>query len=232
MSFPRLTVVHTLVLACSVFCTLTAYAQEAEDAPDLSSQEAKFSYAVGAQLGNFLKEGKDLIDMEVMNEAMEKVMEGEELAMSDQEIQMAFQQFQMAVRAKQAEQMNAEGAAFLEANADKPGVEVTGSGLQYKIVREGTGASPDENDMVSVHYRGTFVNGDQFDSSYDRGQPAEFPVNRVIPGWTEGLQMMKEGAKWELYIPYNLAYGEQGREGIPPYATLIFEVELLEVTEQ
>jgi FKBP-type peptidyl-prolyl cis-trans isomerase len=123
-----------------------------------------------------------------------------------------------------------EGKKFLEENAKKEGVNVTSSGLQYKVIKEGYGTKPKATETVVVHYRGTLIDGTEFDSSYKRNQPISFPLNGVIAGWTEGLQLMKTGAKYEFYIPYNLAYGERGAGGvIPPYATLIFEVELLEV---
>ena len=123
-----------------------------------------------------------------------------------------------------------EGKAFLEANAKKPGVKVLPSGLQYKVITEGSGTSPKATDVVKTHYRGTLINGKEFDSSYARKEPAEFPVNGVIKGWTEALQLMKPGAKWQLFIPSDLAYGPQGAGAdIGPNATLIFEVELLSV---
>jgi FKBP-type peptidyl-prolyl cis-trans isomerase len=120
------------------------------------------------------------------------------------------------------------GEKFLQENAKKPGVQSTASGLQYKVIVEGTGAKPSASDTVEVHYRGTTIDGKEFDSSYKRGQSISFPLNRVIAGWTEGLQLMSVGSKYELYIPYQLAYGERGAGGaIPPFAALIFEVELL-----
>jgi FKBP-type peptidyl-prolyl cis-trans isomerase FkpA len=123
-----------------------------------------------------------------------------------------------------------EGQRFLKENAAKPGVNTTSSGLQYKVLQEGTGKSPKATDVVVVNYRGTLINGKEFDSSYKSGKPIEFPLNRVIPGWTEGVQLMKEGAKYEFYIPPNLAYGSRGAGGvIGPDETLIFEVELLKV---
>ena len=123
-----------------------------------------------------------------------------------------------------------EGQRFLKENATKPGVSTTSSGLQYKVLKEGTGRSPKATDVVVVNYRGTLINGKEFDSSYKSGKPIEFPLNRVIPGWTEGVQLMKEGAKYEFYIPPNLAYGSRGAGGvIGPDETLIFEVELLKV---
>jgi FKBP-type peptidyl-prolyl cis-trans isomerase FklB len=123
-----------------------------------------------------------------------------------------------------------DGAAFLEANKSKPGVIVTESGLQYEVVKAGTGKTPTATDRVTTHYTGTLIDGTKFDSSVDRGKPATFQVDGVIGGWTEALELMKEGAKWKLFIPYNLAYGERGRPGsIPPAATLIFEIELIKV---
>jgi len=133
-------------------------------------------------------------------------------------------------QASAAQKAAAEGTAFLAENAKKPGVTTTKSGLQYKVVKPGTGRFPGPNDTVTVQYRGTLVNGQQFDSSYDRGEPATFPVGGVIAGWTEALQLMKEGAQYQLVIPPNLAYGDRGAGGVvPPGATLIFDVELVKI---
>ncbi len=129
-----------------------------------------------------------------------------------------------------AQNAQQKGEQFLKENAAKEGVKTLPSGLQYKVIKEGEGKSPKKTDTVSVHYKGTLIDGKEFDSSYQRGEPAEFPVNQVIPGWTEALQLMKEGSKWMLYIPSKLAYGERGAGGlIGPNETLIFEVELLKV---
>jgi FKBP-type peptidyl-prolyl cis-trans isomerase FklB len=129
-----------------------------------------------------------------------------------------------------AKEKSAEGEAYLIENAKRDEVTVTESGLQYEVLATGEGEKPTAASMVRVHYHGTFINGDIFDSSVDRGQPAEFPVGGVIPGWTEALQIMAEGSKWRLYVPYHLAYGEQGSQGaIPPYSTLVFDVELLAI---
>jgi FKBP-type peptidyl-prolyl cis-trans isomerase FklB len=133
-------------------------------------------------------------------------------------------------RIKSVANNKAAGEAFLAANAKKPGVVTRPSGLQYKIIKDGTGKSPSKTDMVSTHYRGTSIDGKEFDSSYSRNEPAEFGVNQVIAGWTEALQLMKVGSKWELYIPSNLAYGPRGAGGaIGPDETLVFEVELLAI---
>jgi len=136
-----------------------------------------------------------------------------------------------AKQAKEAAENLAAGTAFLEANKAKEGVKVLPSGLQYKVVKEGTGNTPTADDKVKTHYRGTLIDGTEFDSSYKRNQPAEFGVTKVIKGWTEALQLMKVGGKWELYIPANLAYGQRGRPSIPANSTLIFEIELLEIVK-
>ena len=130
----------------------------------------------------------------------------------------------------QAKEKSAEGEAYLAENAKRDEVTVTESGLQYEVLATGEGEKPTAASTVRTHYHGSFISGDVFDSSVDRGQPAEFPVNAVIPGWTEALQLMTEGSKWRLYVPYDLAYGEQGSQGaIPPYSTLIFDVELISI---
>ena len=168
------------------------------------------------------------------------VMADRELALEEQELRqvmMEFQQRMMAkqreMRQKEAEENLAAGEAFLQENSTKEGVSVLPSGLQYKVLKEGTGAIPTATDRVKTNYRGTLIDGEEFDSSYDRGQPAEFAVTGVIAGWTEALQLMKEGARWQLFVPGNLAYGARGRPPrIAPNATLIFEIELIEILEQ
>ena len=158
---------------------------------------------------------------------------GAKPALNDTQAMAAMQKFEQGMQAKAKEkgdQAKAAGDGFLAANAKKPGVKVLPSGLQYKVLKTGTGASPKATDTVKVHYHGTLTNGEKFDSSVERGEPAEFPVNRVIPGWTEALQLMKPGDKWQLVIPSDLAYGPQGRPPvIPPNSVLLFDVELLEV---
>jgi FKBP-type peptidyl-prolyl cis-trans isomerase FklB len=139
----------------------------------------------------------------------------------------------MAKQSEVAKKNKAEGETFLAENKKKEGVKSLATGLQYKVIKAGTGKKPKSNDTVTVHYRGTLINGAEFDSSYKRGQPATFPVSKVIPGWTEALQLMEVGAKWQLFIPSNLAYGEQGAgSDIAPNATLIFEVELVSIQEK
>jgi FKBP-type peptidyl-prolyl cis-trans isomerase FkpA/FKBP-type peptidyl-prolyl cis-trans isomerase FklB len=154
--------------------------------------------------------------------------------MSKEEMQAAMMKLQeMAMKKQQesADENSKKGKEFLEKNKSATGVKTTTSGLQYITEKEGTGASPSKEDVVKVHYKGTLTNGEQFDSSYDRGQPAEFPVGGVIPGWTEALQLMKVGGKAKLFIPPELAYGPSGRPGIPPNSVLIFEVELMDIVK-
>ena len=144
---------------------------------------------------------------------------------------MKLQEMAMKKQSEEADKNKAKSAEFLEKNKTAEGVKVTASGLQYIVVSEGTGAIPTKTDTVKCHYKGTLITGEQFDSSYDRGQPAEFPVGGVIPGWTEALQMMKVGSKYKLFIPPELAYGASGRPGIPPNSALVFEVELLDIVK-
>jgi len=195
----------------------------------LKTELDKVSYAIGAQLGqNFKMQGIE-VRIESLMWGLKDAMAGEKLALSQDQMRQLLTSFQQRTVAKQATKNLAAGTAFLEANKAKEGVKVRPSGLEYKVITEGTGRTPTAVDKVKTHYRGTLINGVEFDSSYKRNQPAEFPVNGVIKGWTEALQLMKEGAKWELYIPANLAYGERGRPGIPPNSVLIFQIELLEV---
>jgi FKBP-type peptidyl-prolyl cis-trans isomerase FklB len=203
----------------------------AKEASSLKTELDKVSYAIGVQLGqNFKVQGIE-VNVESLAQGLGDAMAGKELALSQDEIRKVMTSFQQRMMAKQGAKNLAEGKAFLEANKTKEGVKVLPSGLQYKVIREGTGKTPTVDGKVKTHYRGTLINGTEFDSSYKRNKPAEFPVRGVIKGWTEALLLMKEGAKWELYIPANLAYGERGRPSIPPNSTLVFEIELLEVLE-
>jgi len=160
-------------------------------------------------------------------------LNGEDLAVDPAALDEAFKEISNRMEAKQAETSKAstsEGEAFLAENAKRDGVTVTASGLHFEVLQEGTGEKPVASSTVRTHYHGTLIDGSVFDSSYDRGEPAEFPVNGVIAGWTEALQMMPVGSKWRLTVPYNLAYGERGAGGsIGPYATLVFDVELLDI---
>jgi FKBP-type peptidyl-prolyl cis-trans isomerase FklB len=208
------------------------------NAQELESKMDKASYAVGVQMGKFIKEGAEFIDMEVFQRGLMDAIGGKDLALDEGSLQQAFIGFNQQVTAKQQDALSektktakADGEAFLRATAKKEGVVVLPSGLQYKVIESGTGDTPGREDMVGVHYRGTFVDGEEFDSSSSGGKPSKFPVIRVIGGWTEALLLMQIGDKWELYIPYDLAYGSQGRpnSGIPGYSALVFEIELLEI---
>jgi FKBP-type peptidyl-prolyl cis-trans isomerase len=161
-----------------------------------------------------------------------------ELALTEDQTQQTLQAFSTRMQAqrtekqeKQAVENLAAGTKFMEENKTKPGVQTLPSGLQYKVITEGTGPKPTAQDMVKTNYRGTFLNGEEFDSSYKRNEPATFSVTKVIKGWTEALQLMKTGAKWQLFIPSELAYGVRGSRNIPPNSTLIFEIELLEIVK-
>lgn len=204
----------------------------------LKTEMEKVSYIIGTQIARNFKAQDVEVNLDALIMGLKDALEGKELALSQSEMQNVYKRFQQQMRAKQAAKRAEEaaknlaaGKAFLEANKTKEGVKVLPDGLQYKIITEGTGATPTADDKVKTNYRGTFIDGTEFDSSYKRKQPAEFAVTKVIKGWTEALQLMKVGAKWELYVPANLAYGERGRPGIPPNATLIFEIELLDIVK-
>ena len=218
--------------------TDTAEQVKKQKAVLLKTEVDKVSYSIGVQLGQNFKQQEIEISVESMMRGLRDAMAGKTLALSEDEMQKVMMDFQQRMMAKQKERQQAEaaknlakGMAFLEANGTKEGVTVLPSGLQYKIIQKGTGRTPTINDRVKTNYRGTFIDGTEFDSSYKRNKPVEFPVKGVIKGWTEALQLMKEGGKWELYVPANLAYGEQDIRGIPGNSTLIFEIELLEVLE-
>jgi len=221
----------------------------AEDTPKATDEAAKakfandaekFSYTIGARTGQQLKQLADMgmeVSLEEYIHGVRDAMEGKDLALTDEAMQEVMKSFQQEMMAKQQAKREKEGKEnltagkdFLEANGKKDGVKVLPSGLQYKVLKEGTGDSPSLNDKVKAHYEGTLVDGTVFDSSYKRGEPATFALRGVIRGWTEALQLMQTGAKWQLFIPADLAYGDRGSPPkIGSNATLIFEVELLEV---
>ena len=206
---------------------------------DLKEQEARISYAWGHDIGTQLKQQEYAFNTEILTQGIQDgLQEGVSLLTQEelQEAMLAFQnrqQEQFADERKSVAEKNlGEGKLFLEENSTKEGVVVLPSGLQYQILREGTGPQPQLTDQVSTHYIGAFLDGTEFNNSYQEGKPAIFPVNRVIPGWTEALQLMKVGAKWKLWIAPELGYGEAGRgEMIPPSSTLVFEVELLSIVK-
>jgi FKBP-type peptidyl-prolyl cis-trans isomerase FklB len=217
----------------------------ADSKVELKSAKDKSSYAIGLNIGkNFKSQGLDL-DLKILLKGIEDALSGQKSLLSNAEIRDTMMALQKEMMAKQGERKKVddekrkldgeknkkEGEAFLAENKDKPGVVTLPSGLQYVILKEGTGEKPQATDKVKTHYRGTLVNGTEFDSSVG-GEPAVFPLNRVIKGWTEVLQLMPVGSKWQIFLPSDLAYGENGQgEAIGPNSTLIFEIELLEIVK-
>ncbi len=209
----------------------------AESSSELKSEKDRISYSIGMDIGNNFKKQSLDIDPDVLSRGIKDALAGNKPLMSEQESAETMTKLRKQVMAKQAEMMKeagkenkVKGEAFLMENKNKDGIITLPSGLQYKIVENGTGESPKLTDEVTVNYRGTLIDGTEFDSSYRRGQPASFKVNAVISGWTEALQIMKPGSKWQLYIPSSLAYGERGAgRDIGPHSTLIFDVELISV---
>jgi FKBP-type peptidyl-prolyl cis-trans isomerase FklB len=197
----------------------------------LTDEYSKVSYGLGVLMASGVKsQGADSLNLEMLGAAFSDVYKGNKLKLEKEEAMMVVQQYMQAKMEKKVAAMKGEGETFLATNKTKEGVITTSSGLQYKVVTTGKGKKPVANDQVTVHYTGKLLDGTVFDSSVERGEPATFGVNQVIPGWTEALQLMHEGDKWMLYIPSELAYGERGAGGqIPPYATLVFEVELIKV---
>jgi len=209
----------------------------AADKPELTDLKERESYSLGYQFGKNLKfQGVD-IDLDVYNSGVRDAVDGKAPRMTPEEIRSTITGLQQRLNAarqealkKEGEKNLAQGKAFLADNGKKDGVKTLASGLQYAVLAEGSGKPPQKTDTVTVHYRGTLIDGTEFDSSISRGQPATFKVDGVIAGWTEALQLMKPGAKWRLFIPPGLAYGERGSPPrIPPNSTLIFEVELISV---
>lgn len=199
----------------------------------ISSDKDKLSYTIGTQFARNLKQQNIDVDGAAIGQAISDVMAGKKGAMTDEEMQQAMVKMneeRQKEMAKDAETNMKKSAAWLEENKKKDGVKTTASGLQYKIIEEGKGPAPKENDTVVVNYKGVeVISNQEFDSSYKRNRPEEFPLKGVIPGWTEGLQMLKKGTKAQLFIPPNLAYGDRPRPGIPANAALVFDVELLDV---
>jgi FKBP-type peptidyl-prolyl cis-trans isomerase FklB len=203
----------------------------------LETQKDKTSYAIGLNIGKSLQRDSIDADPKIVLQGLQDALSGNKALLSDDEVKATMMALQQDVRQKQEEKQQAlmetnkkEGQSFLSSNSTKEGVVTLPSGLQYKILTQGTGAKPSASDTVVCNYRGTLLDNTEFDSSYKRGQPASFPVSQVIKGWTEALQLMPVGSKWQLFIPSDLAYGERGQGStIAPNATLIFEVELLSI---
>jgi FKBP-type peptidyl-prolyl cis-trans isomerase FklB len=203
---------------------------------ELKDQKDKESYSLGYQFGQSLKHQGLAINLEVYTAGIRDALGGAKPQLSQEEVNKTVSEIQSRVVAARQKEMQeladknlSEGKAFLEANGKKEGVKILSSGLQYKVLAEGSGKTPKATDEVTVNYRGTLIDGTEFDSSYGRGKPLTVKVNGVIRGWSEALQLMKAGSKWQLFIPPDLAYGERGMGRIPPNSTLIFDVELISV---
>ncbi len=224
-----------IVVFCIIFW-IAAPVWSAEPV-SLKTQQEKISYALGVNVGNNLKQLPTEIHPDLFIQGFRDAQTGSPLRLGEEEMRSLMTGLQKELAQKQAEHIKQlgeknkkEGEAFLAENKKKEGVKTLASGLQYKVIKEGNGPQPKVTDKVTVHYRGTLIDGTEFDSSYRRGEPATFQVNGVIPGWTEALQLMKVGSQWQLFLPSSLAYGERGAgPKIGPYAVLIFTVELLAV---
>lgn len=213
--------------------------------PGLATEKEQVSYTIGMEMAKSLKPIKDEVDLKTLNRAMEDVINDKKLLMTDEQVAKVMQAFSQKMQAKQQEEMAKKQAemaaqgkknielekAFLAANGKKPGVVTTASGLQYQVITPGAGPKPKMEDHVSVNYAGTLLDGTEFDSSYKRNEPAQFVLKRVVPGWSEALQLMPVGSKYKLWIPSKLGYGETGTPGgpIPPNSTLVFDLELLKI---
>lgn len=233
----------SLVLAMSVSVAAAQQQQQQQQPkaaaanPDMQSLQGRASYSIGMNIGNNFKQLGFELDVNALVKGISDAISDAKPALTQKEMQEALQAFQAEASAKQAERAKqlatknkAEGEKFHAENKTKEGVKTLPSGLQYKVLKSGNGKSPKASDTVTTHYKGTLLDGTVFDSSYDRGEPASFPVGQVIRGWTEALQLMKVGDKWQLFVPSELGYGEQGAGNkIGPHATLVFEIELLDI---
>lgn len=221
----------TILTLCISSISALSFAQTATSTIKPMSAADSASYSFGLKIAQGLKsDGVTTLNYTLLSKAMEDVFGGKPLLVSDDEAGPTISNFlQKASKAKFAS-FEAEGTKFLTENKKKPNVKTTASGLQYEVLTEGTGAKPTAADEVTVHYKGTLLNGKQFDSSYDRNEPLALSLQNVIPGWTEGVQLMTVGSKYRFYIPYNLGYGERGAgQDIPPFSTLIFDIELIKI---
>jgi FKBP-type peptidyl-prolyl cis-trans isomerase len=247
MHFMKRTVIFTVVISAAMVAWQFAFAQDgaAESAATQPTTQATpeqyraAAYSIGYNLGQNLKDAKVPVDANVISEGLRDGFSGAEAKIPQKDVEAAMRAIQQEMAVRQTAEMKDAGSkaksagdAYRAENGKKPGVTTTESGLQIEITKEGTGATPTATDKVKVHYTGTLIDGTKFDSSLDRGQPAQFPLNQVIRGWTEGFQKLKVGSKARLVIPPTIGYGEDGYPpAIPPNATLIFDVELLEIVK-
>jgi FKBP-type peptidyl-prolyl cis-trans isomerase FkpA len=228
---------HLSTAGLSVVLVAAFGACQAGPSADLESFEGRSSYAVGADIGTNLKQTGVELELSGVMAGISDALEGREIQLTDEEMREVLQELSTRMQTAQQQQFEeaterniAEGQAYLAENGQREGVVTTASGLQYEVLTQGTGPRPSATDQVSVNYRGTLVDGTEFDSSYERGEPVTFPINQVIAGWTEALQLMPVGSKYRFVIPSNLAYGERGSGPvIGPNSTLTFEVELMAI---
>jgi FKBP-type peptidyl-prolyl cis-trans isomerase FkpA len=233
----RLLAVSLMLVTTSLVVGCKEDAKKEESAA-LDTLEQKASYIIGLNIGNNLKANGFDVQADQVALALRDLQAGTESRINEEEFQTIMQEVQEKAMAKHSEEQKrltdentAKGKTFLDENKAKEGVVTTESGLQYRVITEGTGEKPAATDTVTVHYTGKLIDGTEFDSSVKHGQPATFPLDGVIPGWTEALQLMPQGSKWEIVIPSDLAYGASGQGPIPPASTLVFEVELLEIVK-
>lgn len=223
-----------LILLVAAISTLSVDAQKKKKPVKLVSNNDSVSYALGSFLGSNLKNGGFTnVNLQILSRAIEDVLTTNDTLIKPQAASELIQKAFSALQKQKADQNLAKGKAYLENNKKQPGVVELPSGLQYKIITEGAGTPPKAESQITAHYKGSLIDGKVFDSSYDRGEPAQFGVSQVIDGWKEALQLMKPGSKWQLFIPANLAYGENQMQGSPiePNSVLIFEVELISVDD-
>lgn len=230
-----LTIAFILVLFCLGACQKAGSAPQDLKKEGLDNQKKKVSYAIGLDIGKNFKASQMDIDLDILLHGLKAGQTSATPLLTDEEIKKVMSEFQQEMMKSEQDRRQVQGKenkgkeeAFLKENAQKPGVQVTASGLQYRVITEGTGPQPKESDTVKVHYRGNLIDGTEFDNSYKRKEPAVFPLKNVIKGWSESLQLMRVGSKYQVVLPSSLAYGEQGAgQVIGPNATLLFEVELL-----
>ena len=224
---------NTIIIVCFLFSAMAIYPGAIREEADLSDEKARTSYAFGMVVGADFRQTGFEIDYAAFTEGLKAAMEEQETKIDrDEAIEIVQNAFE-SIMNRQAAELRAKEAVFLTENASRPGITVTESGLQYEIIEEGNGPKPESGDTVLVHYEGKLTDDTVFDSSYNQEKPEEIPLKMVIPGWAEGIQLMNVGGKYRLFIPSDLAYGEYGAGSvIPPYSTLIFTIELLDIVQE